>query len=41
MKNQTNEYEKIKKTEIMSLNNDVANLQKKFEKMEELKSQLK
>jgi len=26
MKNQTNEYEKIKKTEIMSLNNDVANL---------------
>ena len=41
MKNQVTEYEKSKKTEIMSLNNNVANLQKTFDKNEETKSRLK
>eukprot|EP00347_Sterkiella_histriomuscorum_P020865 403336168 len=41
LKNSVSHYEKTMKTEIMTLNNDIANLQQKFEAIEDQKNKLK
>ncbi len=41
MKNALNKYEKDMKTDIMQLNNDIANLQQQFEQIEDKKNRLK